>query len=194
MFYARVHCNKDDAYLNASNFVEFKCELIQKEFPVKYFYLLRCELGIKKTWDVPFQTHNDLSSNKRYNITKQLHTSQLLGLSLMLWTVLYGKFWISTCVESVLSLLPSSSVKLLSNCGWVVKHPACVCHLVVVPVTSQVSYHQKKYMGGKDQSNRESLRQRQKLRLLTILLEIFAVLSFTDLHNTFHCHFYLWQL
>lgn len=66
---------------------------------------------------------------------KWAHESQLLKLSLMLWSVLSDKLGISTCIESILSSLLFSSVKLLSNWGWVVKRPECVwqwlhvCHI-----------------------------------------------------------------
>ncbi len=66
----------------------------------------------------------------------------------MLWSALSDKLGISTCIESMLSSLPFSSVKLLSNWGWVVKRPACACRLAVVPVTSHVSYLLQKYKTG----------------------------------------------
>lgn len=82
----------------------------------------------KKERIVLFQTHNDPPSSNILESRLQIkwaHKSQLLKLSLMLWRVLCDKLGISSRIESILSSLPFSSVKLLSNWGWVVKRPVC---------------------------------------------------------------------
>uniref|UniRef100_A0A3B5BEA1 P-type ATPase N-terminal domain-containing protein n=1 Tax=Stegastes partitus TaxID=144197 RepID=A0A3B5BEA1_9TELE len=55
------------------------------------------------------------------------------------------------------SSLPFSCVKLLSNCGWVVKRSAHVCRLATVPMTSHVSYLPGKHEGGINHSNVKSV-------------------------------------